>query len=279
MSLANSQLDHAVGFLQSQSPVSPRVGIVLGTGAGQIADDISGAVAIAYERIPGFATSTAIGHRGQMILGTLQETPVAVMQGRFHLYEGWADEEVTFPISVMIKLGIEKLIVTNAAGGIHPHMASGQLMVIESHIDLMGRRLCNIGTAPANSLGRPVPRGDQPYDTAMIIDALEFARVNNFVLHRGTYAGMLGPNYETRAEYRFLRQIGADAAGMSTIPEVLVAREHAIGVLAFSIIANVANPDQLAPTSGQEVIDLAQIATGPLCALIRNAVGGIGAGC
>ena len=271
MAVTESQIDAAAAFLQSSISDRPHTGIVLGTGSGQIADDIEDTAAIAYKEIPGFAASTAIGHKGQLICGKLNGQTVIAMQGRFHLYEGWPVEKVTFPIRVMLALGINKLIVTNAAGGIHPHMASGQLMVIESHIDLMGNRLNKLGIRN-HQTQRPVSRGDQPYDSQMMLDALEFARLNNFVLHRGTYAGMLGPNYETGAEYRFLRSIGADAAGMSTIPEVLVAQQHSIPVLAFSIIANVANPDQLAPTSGQEVIDLAQIATGPLCSLIKNAV-------
>lgn len=275
MSASDSQLDSALSFLQSSIPNRPTTGIVLGTGAGQIADDIADAIAIKYDSIPGFVSSTATGHKGQLIVGRLNGQHVIAMQGRFHLYEGWPVEQVTFPIRVMIELGIEQLIVTNAAGGIHPHMSSGQLMVIESHIDLMGHRLNKLGSAPCKQTDRPITRGDQPYNQQMMLDALEYARVNNFVLHRGTYVGMLGPNYETSAEYRFLRSIGGDAAGMSTIPEVLLAQQHSIPVLAFSIIANVANPDQLAPTSGQEVIDLAQIATGPLCALINSAVASI----
>lgn len=247
----------------------PRFGIILGTGAGEVAEQIDTVAEIPYHSIPGFPRSTAVGHKGQFVCGQLAGQDIIAMQGRFHLYEGYSDEQVRLPIQLMKALGVEVLFISNAAGGINPNFASGDLMVLESHLDLMFRAWQTPNqTCPA---GRPVSLADA-YDRTLIEHSIVHARAGDFVLQRGVYAGLLGPNYETRAEYRFLRKAGADVVGMSTVPEVVFAAQLGIRVLAFSIVANVAKPDVLEPTSGQEVVDAAAVAAPRLCSLVVNAM-------
>jgi purine-nucleoside phosphorylase len=251
-------------------PETPRFGIVLGTGAGQLARAIQTEATIPYRDLPGFPTSTATGHASQFVCGKLQNQPVIAMEGRFHLYEGYSPVQSTVGLQTMAKLGIKFLLVSNAAGGVNPDFHSGELMLITNHIDLMFRP----APAPecfADGL-RPVCRSDSAYDPVLIAQAEACARKNDFKLHRGIYCGMLGPNFETRSEYRFLRRIGCDVVGMSTIPEVRLAMRLGLRVLAFSIVTNVANPDQLEKTSGHEVIKWAEIAGPNLRQLVENAV-------
>jgi purine-nucleoside phosphorylase len=248
----------------------PRCGVILGTGAADVANRIEGAVRIPYSRIPGFPQSTAPGHEGRFVCGQLADHAVIAMQGRFHVYEGYRDLQIALPLQLMRSLGVQLLLISNAAGGLNPAFESGQLMVLESHLDLMFRswRVAQ----PKTLAGRPTARADV-YDRRLIQRSLKHARREDFVLHRGVYAGMPGPNYETRAEYRFLRRVGADVVGMSTIPEVVFAAQLGMRVLAFSIVANVARPDALEPTSGQQVIDAAAVAAPRLCSLLVNAIG------
>ena len=251
-------------------PEKPRFGIVLGTGAGQLASAIQAEATIPYRDLPGFPTSTAIGHASQFVCGKLENQPVIAMQGRFHMYEGYSAVQSTIGLQTMAQLGIKFLLVSNAAGGINPNFRSGELMLITNHIDLMFR------PAPAPECFaeglRPVVRSDAAYDPVLIEQAEACARKNDFKLHRGIYCGMLGPNFETRSEYRFLRGIGCDVVGMSTIPEVRLATRLGLRVLGFSIVTNVANPDQLERTSGHEVIKWAEIAGPNLRQLVENAV-------
>ncbi len=191
------------------------------------------------------------------------------MEGRFHLYEGYDVDKATLAVHTMQRLGVEILFVSNASGGINPKFASGEIMLIESHIDFMFRSTPQM-TAPT-SAGRPTLRSDA-YDNELIEQAKSCARKNGFPIHQGVYASMLGPNYETRAEYRFLRRVGADVAGMSTVPEVAVAGRYGMRVLGMSIITNVAKPDVLEATSGQEVIDAAVVAAPHLKAIVVNSI-------
>jgi purine-nucleoside phosphorylase len=248
----------------------PRVAIVLGTGAGDVAKAISAEHVFHYHEIPEFPLSTAIGHSGTLVCGTLAGVPVVAMKGRFHLYEGYSVQRATHGIRVMHRLGARTLIVTNAAGGINPQFVSGDVMLISSHLDLMfrpaqPRQVWNFERVPSR-------RSDQAYDLELMAEAERCAREADFPLYRGVYAGMLGPQYETRAEYRALRKLGGDAVGMSTIPEVCVANELEMRVLGLSVIANVADPDALAPTSGEEVIEFADIAKPKLKRLVENVV-------
>lgn len=249
---------------------TPRFGIVLGTGAGQLAGNIDAEAIIPYSQLPGFPTSTALGHAGKFVCGRLQSQPVIAMQGRFHMYEGYSAAQSTIGVQTMAQLGIQFLLVSNAAGGINPKYRSGEVMLITSHIDLMFRSISSPDSF-VDSL-RPALRSDSAYDLELIAQAEACARRNGFPVHRGVYCGFLGPNYETRSEYRFLRRIGGDTVGMSTIPEVRIASRLGLKVLGLSIVTNVANPDQLARTTGHEVIEWAKIAEPCLRELFENAV-------
>lgn len=269
MSNFETQIEEAVAFVRQRWDRTPRFGIILGTGAGKLAEEIAADIEITYEDIPNFPRSTAIGHKGQFVCGSLAGNDVIAMQGRFHLYEGWSANLSTIAVHVMQRLGVEILFVSNASGGINPKFASGQIMVIESHIDFMYRSTLEMNAPVSES--RPTLRSDA-YDRKLIEQAFSCARRNQFPIHRGVYAAMLGPNYETRAEYRFLKRIGADVAGMSTVPEVTVAGRYGMRVLGMSIISNVAKPDVLEETSGQEVIDAAALAAPNLSKIVLDII-------
>lgn len=269
------QIGEAVEFIRSRWSKQPNVAIVLGTGSGEIADNLQIDQTIDYGQIPNFPQSTALGHKGQLVCGSFADQPVVAMQGRFHLYEGYPYEQITLPIHVLCSLGINKLLVSNAAGGLNPKYRSADIMLLTSHLDFMYRSTSSLFAPQPASGSNATPRftsqPDRQYDLEMIELAEQVARQNNFVVHRGVYAGLQGPNYETRAEYRMLRRIGADVAGMSTIPEVTVAQRYAVRVLAASIVSNVAKPDVLEPTSGQEVIDAAKLAAPKLLKIFAAA--------
>lgn len=251
-------------------PAAPRFGIVLGTGAGQLAAAISSEAEFSYTDIPGFPASTALGHAGKFVCGQLAGQPVVAMQGRFHLYEGYSAVQSTIGIQTMAQLGIKYLLISNAAGGVNPNFRSGEVMLIASHIDLMFRPLPAPESIDAGL--RPAYRGDHAYDQELMAQAEACALRHGFVLHRGVYCGLLGPNYETRSEYRMLRRIGCDTVGMSTIPEVRSAARLGLRVLGLSIITNVANPDALERTTGADVIEWARQAEPALRTLFENAV-------
>ena len=259
----------AAAYVSSRFDYRPQFGIVLGTGSGILATEIETELELDYGQIPGFPVSTALGHKGCLICGTLAGEPVIAMNGRFHLYEGHDVDRATLPIRVMQELGVKVLFITNASGGINPKFRSGDIMAITSHIDLMCRSTLNSSTSVAAE--RPTHRSDL-YDRSLIASARHSARTNDFVLQMGTYAGLLGPNYETRAEYRMLRRIGADVAGMSTVPEVYIANLMSLRMLALSVVTNVAKPDVLETTSGQEVIDAAQLAAPRIYKIVADIV-------
>lgn len=266
----------SVASIASRWNGKPRFGIVLGTGAGIVADNIQAQATLPYGSIANFPVSTATGHKGNLVCGMLDGHDVVAMQGRFHLFEGYDVDLATLPIHVMHAMGVEVLFVSNAAGGLNPKMASGDVMLIESHVDFMNRTSPRIAAAP--TVGRPSRRSDSAYDRAMIDMAHGIARKDGFALHEGVYAAMMGPNYETRAEYRFLRRMGVDVAGMSTVPEVNVAGKKGMRVLAMSIVTNVANPDSLKPTSGEEVIEAARVAAPHLKSIVSGVIDGL-SGC
>ncbi len=243
--------------------------MILGTGAGPIAEEIDAQVTIAYRDLPGFPRSTALGHRGQLVCGELANQKIVAMQGRFHLYEGYGASQITVPIQAMRELGVEVLLISNAAGGLNPRFSSGDLMVIESHLDLMFHPWHTISHQAAGV--RSPTRVDQ-YDRRLIEQSLEHARREGFVLQQGVYAGLRGPTYETRAEYRFLRRVGADVVGMSTIPEVVAATNLGLRVWACSIVANLASPDRPVPTSAEDVVQAAQLGASRLSSLVKNAI-------
>jgi purine-nucleoside phosphorylase len=226
--------------------------------------------AIDYGEVPHFLRSTAVGHRGRLLCGRLGGVPVVAMQGRFHCYEGYSAERATFPVRVMNALGIELLIVSNAAGGLNPNFAAGDVMVIDDHINLLNRNpLVGVND---DRLGPRFPDMSAPYDRRLGERALAIARREDFTCHRGVYIAMLGPTYETRAEIRMLRYFGGDAVGMSTVPEAIVAAHARIPLLGLSTITNVCSPDKPHTTSGEEVVATAETARDKLLAIVAGIV-------
>ncbi|MDR0335867.1 MAG: purine-nucleoside phosphorylase [Planctomycetaceae bacterium] len=267
-----NQIQESVHFIRSRWNGVAKAGIVLGTGLGNLAKQITADVTLPYEEIPHFPQSTVTTHAGNLVIGKLNGVNVIVMEGRFHAYEGYDLKQITFPIRVIQALGADTLFVSNACGGMNPQYQQGDIMVIEDHINLMGvNPLVGIND---DRLGTRFPDLCEPYDKKMIDQALEIARKENFVAHKGVYVGVLGPNLETRAEYRFLRGIGADVVGMSTVPEVLVAIHCGMKVLGLSIVTDMALPDALKPGNVSEIIATANAAepklTKIVCGVLRQ---------
>ena len=252
---------------------SPRVGIILGTGLGSVAREITAEATIDYADIPFFPESTAQSHAGQLVCGTLAGVSIAAMEGRFHFYEGYSMEQITFPVRVMRALGAEILLVSNACGGMNPFHCAGDIVVIEDHINLM---TANPLTGPNDeSLGPRFPDMCAPYDTELIESALAVARRENFAAHRGVYVGVTGPNLETRAEYRFMRMIGGDVVGMSTVPEVIVAVHAGMRVLGLSVVTDLCLPDALKPACIEEILATAATAEPKLRAIVLGVLEGL----
>lgn len=267
----HDQIQAAAAAIRKQWSGSPRVGIILGTGIGPLASQIDVEASLDYEAIPHFLKPTATGHRGRLVCGKLAGASVMAMEGRFHAYEGYGQEEITLPVRVMKAMGCELLIVTNACGGMNPHYGLGDIMVIDDHINLMGGNpLIGIND---DRLGPRFPDMAQPYDPALIDRSLAIARREDFAAHKGVFVAVLGPNLETRAEYRFLRLIGADAVGMSTVPEVLVAVHCGLRVLGLSIITDICLPDALKPVDVAEIIATANAAEPKLRKIILGVLG------
>jgi purine-nucleoside phosphorylase len=247
---------------------APKVGIVLGTGLGALAEEIKAEATLPYAEIPHFPRSTVEGHKGQLVCGTLGGHTVMAMEGRFHLYEGYTAAQVTFPIRVMKELGCRYLFVSNACGGLNPLFRKGDLMVIEDHINLLGH---NPLIGPNDErLGTRFPDMIEPYDRALQAIAMQAAIDEKIPVQRGVYAAMTGPNLETRAEYRFLRTIGADVIGMSTVPEVIVAVHCGLRTLGFSIVTDMCLADALKPVSHEEIIAVANEAEIKLRTVVRR---------
>ncbi len=263
-------VDLAAQMIRESWPTQPQVGIILGTGLGQFAQQIDAAAILPYESIPGFPRTTAIGHRGRLICGRLGAIPVIAMEGRCHLYEGHSWADVTLPVRVMRRLGANLLIASNASGGVNPVLSGGDLVVITSHVNLLGRRVLPVVRPAAGN--EPETGPQRPYDQALIQRALELARGLDIPAVPGVYVAMLGPNYETRAEYRLVRRIGGDVVGMSTVPEAIVGRQCGMRVLGLSVVTNVARPDALSKTSGQAVALAASEAESRLGQLVRALV-------
>ena len=265
-----THIDQAVDVVRSHWAGEPRIGIILGTGLGGVAGQIDSEATLDYEAIPHFPESTAVSHTGQLVCGKLEGVPVLAMEGRFHAYEGYSHAQIAFPVRVMRAMGADMLIVSNACGGINPQFERGDIMVIEDHINLMGHNPL-IGYNDER-LGPRFPDMSEPYDRGLIDRVLEIARRNNFAAHKGVYAAVAGPNLETRAEYRFLRMIGADVVGMSTVPEVLAARHGGMRCLGLSIITDMCLPDALAPVDVQEILAVAAEAEPKLRAIVLGTV-------
>jgi len=265
-----AQIDESAGYIRGRWNSAPRAGIILGSGLGSVGDSIALEQCIDYHDIPHFQRSTAVGHKGRLLCGRLADVPVVAMQGRFHCYEGYSAERATFPVRVMKAIGIELLIVSNAAGGLNPNFAAGDVMVIDDHINLLNRNpLVGVND---DSLGPRFPDMSAPYDRKLGDQALAIARREDFACHRGVYIAMLGPTYETRAEIRMLRYLGGDAVGMSTVPEAIVAAHAGLRVLGLSTITNVCSPDVPHIASGDAVVAMAETARDKLKAIVTGIV-------
>ncbi|MBM4000495.1 MAG: purine-nucleoside phosphorylase [Planctomycetes bacterium] len=266
------QIEESVASIREQWNGAPRAAIILGTGLGGLANEIEAEAAIDYEQIPHFPRSTAISHRGRLLCGKLRGVPIVAMEGRFHRYEGYPLKRITLPVRVFKALGAELLIVSNACGGMNPYFRAGDLMVIEDHINLLGDNpLIGIND---DRLGPRFPDMCEPYDRTLIERALAIARRHDFVCHQGVFVAVSGPNLETRAEYRFLRMIGADVVGMSTVPEVIVAVHCGMKVLGISIVTDMCLPDALEPADVPKIIATANEAEPRLRVLVNGILAG-----
>ena len=258
------------------SDFKPRFAIILGTGLGALEEEVEDAVKVPYETIPHFVRSTVESHSGRLVLGYLSKQPVVMMSGRFHLYEGYSPEEVTFPVRVMRALGADTLLISNAAGGLNPQFEKADIMIIEDHINLTGQ---NPLVGPNDErLGPRFPDMSEPYSKRIVKVAKRICLEEAIPHHTGVYVGLLGPNLETRAEYRFLRTIGADAVGLSTVMEVIAAVHAGFKVGAFSIITDMCLPDALKPVTLEEIVAVANTAQPRLSKLMRRVVEELAAG-
>lgn len=265
--------ESAAAFLLSQTSLRAKIGLVLGSGLGSFADELSEATRIPYSQILSFPRSTAVGHAGQMVIGKTGGIPVAVMQGRVHLYEGYSANEVTFPTRVLGRMGILALVLTNAAGGINLEYKQGALVVISDHINLQASN--PLVGSNEERFGPRFPDMTQAYCKAYRALAIEAAQKLGITAHEGVYAALLGPSYETPAEIRYLRTIGADLVGMSTVPEVIAARHMGIKVLAISCVTNMAAGILDKPLDHQEVLETTARVQEDFVALLRAVLPGI----
>jgi purine-nucleoside phosphorylase len=264
------QIQEAVAVVRQRWSGRPRVGIILGTGLGGLAEEVEREAVLPYEEIPYFPRSTVLTHTGQLIAGRLGGKTVVAMEGRFHAYEGYSLQQLTFPVRVMKALGCEVLIVSNACGGMNPQYAKGDLMLIEDHINLMGD---NPLIGPNDDrLGPRFPDMCFVYDRTLLALARRIALEERIVCHQGVYVAVPGPNLETRAEYRFLRGIGADVVGMSTVPEAIVAVHAGLRILGVSVITDMCLPDALQPVSITDIIATANAAEKKLRVLVRRVI-------
>lgn len=260
------QIQESLAVLKQKWDRKPHAGIVLGTGLGSLVEKIEVEATFDYEEIPHFLKSTAISHRGRLVCGQLGNLPVMAMEGRFHMYEGYPLERITFPVRVMRAMGAELLVLSNACGGMNPYYRCGDIMMIEDHINLMGDNpLIGIND---DRLGPRFPDMCEPYDQSLIDRALSIARREDIVAHKGVFVAVAGPNLETRAEYRFLRMIGADVVGMSTVPEAIVAVHCGMRIVGFSIVTDMCLPDALEPADVPKIIAVANDAEPRLTKLV-----------
>lgn len=260
------KIQETADFILNKTGFKPEVGIILGSGLGGLVKQIKVVHTLAYSDIPGFPVSTVVGHSSNLILGELGGVRVVAMQGRFHFYEGYTMQEVTFPVRVLKYLGISKLFLSNASGGVNANFQVGDLMIIDDHINLMG--LNPLIGKNADDMGPRFPDMSAPYDKDLISKATSIAKQHQFRCHVGVYAAVTGPCYETRAEYKYIRTIGADAVGMSTVPEVIVARHMNLPCFAISIITDLGGSDHPEIITHDEVVRVANEAEVKMTALL-----------
>jgi purine-nucleoside phosphorylase len=271
-----AQIDEVVQTIRKQVDARPVVGIILGSGLNGVADSVQKAVRIEYRDLPNFPVSTVQGHVGRFVIGELEGKSVLVMQGRIHYYEGYSMGQITLPVRVMQRLGISNMIVTNAAGGVHPEFAPGDVMLITDQLNLMGMSGLNPLMGPnLDEIGTRFPDMSQPYDRAYGDLARKVAKENKITLREGIYAGLSGPSFESPADLRFLRLAGADAVGMSTVPEVIIARHGNMRVLGLSGISNKANLDGSTVTTHEEVMEAGKVIAPKVEQIIRGLLHGM----
>lgn len=269
--LTLEQIDENANAIRARIRIQPRVGVILGSGLGPLAESVENAVYIPYQELPSWPVSTVPGHQGHLVIGSLEQRAVMVMQGRAHFYEGYSISQIGLPVRVMQRLGVQILIVTNAAGAVNPDYSPGDLMLITDHLNLIGMA----GNSPLrgpnlDEFGPRFPDMSQAYDPSLTDMARRVAAENQITLHEGVYVCLAGPSFETPADLRFLRIIGADAVGMSTVPEVTVARHGNLRVLGISGISNKANLDGKTTTTHEEVLEAGKMIVPKLATLIRG---------
>jgi purine-nucleoside phosphorylase len=271
-----AQIDEIVNVVKKKISIQPVIGMILGSGLNGLADSVQKPVHIPYSDLPNFPTSTVHGHVGRFVIGELEGKPVIVMQGRIHYYEGYTMGEVTLPVRVMHRLGVHSMFVTNAAGGVNENFAPGDVMLITDQLNLMGMSGLNPLMGPnLDEIGPRFPDMSQPYDRDYCNLARKIAKENNLTLREGVYAGLSGPSFESPADLRFLCLAGADAVGMSTVPEVIIARHGGMRVLGLSGISNKANLDGSTITTHEEVIEAGRVITPKIEAIVRGVLRGI----
>ncbi|CAM3464169.1 purine-nucleoside phosphorylase [Zobellia roscoffensis] len=268
--MIQKQLNESVAYLQSKGFDTPEIGIVLGTGLGKLAEQIEDPIEAHYNHIPFFPLATVEFHSGKLIYGTIEGKKAVVMQGRFHLYEGYDFLDITYPIRVMHQLGIKKLFISNAAGAINLDYKEGDLMLIEDHINLQGGS--PLAFKGVGKFGDRFTDMSEPYDVPMRKSLLAIAQKEDITLHGGVYASVVGPQLETKAEYRMLKIIGADAVGMSTVPEVIVANHLNLPIVAVSVITDECDPDNLKSVDIQRIIETAETAEPKMVKLFRELI-------
>ncbi len=271
-----AQIDEATQAVRSRTAAAPRLGIILGSGLNALAESVSNPVMIPYKEIPHFPVSSVEGHVGRLVIGELESQAVLVMQGRVHFYEGYSMAQITLPVRVMQRLGVKILIVSNAAGGVHPEFQAGDVMLITDHINLIGMSGMSPLMGPnLDELGPRFPDMSRAYDRELCDLARRVAGANGIILREGVYACLSGPSFESPADLRYLRLIGADAVGMSTVPEVIIARHGGLRVLGFSGISNKANLDGTSITAHAEVLEAGRTLTPKLEKIIRGVLRGL----
>ena len=263
------EIDRAAEYVRGKTAQKPRIGLILGSGLGELAEAVENPDVIPFEEIPGWPVSHVPGHKNRLVIGQLEGQTVMVLQGRVHYYEGYSMDMVTFPVRVMQRLGMDMLVVTNAAGAINPAYLPGDVMLIVDHLSLLVMTGPNPLRGPnLDPLGERFPDMSQAYDRDLLALARKLAKSMQFDLHEGVYAGLSGPSFETPADLRFLRLAGADAVGMSTVPEVIVARHGGMRVLGFSGISNKANLDGSTVTTHEEVLEAGRVIVPKLKAIL-----------
>lgn len=263
-------IDQTADYLKDKGFDQPEIGIILGTGLGQLVNEIDIISEVSYNHIPNFPTATVEFHKGKLIFGKIEGKKVVVMQGRFHLYEGYTLQDVTYPVRVMGELGIKTLLVSNASGAINLNFKKGELMLIEDHINLQGNS--PLAFKGVEEFGERFVDMSAPYNTDLNTKFRSIAKKNNINLHEGVYASVFGPQLETRAEYRMLKIIGADAVGMSTVPEIIVANQLNLKVAAVSVLTDECDPDHLKPVDISEIIAMAAKAEPEMITLFKEII-------